>query len=379
MINSFQKSEDEDETGSMTPKPSLLKGFVQKCKIDDNNEPKLIQKISKDNDKKLPVLSVIVTICGGMTYDGLFCEVEQKAPEGGRVSVYSLNLNKLEEMTAILKNEMAMAALKDIETRETVTELLKDIEGLEPDCILFNFECCDGFENKSKFNFPDNQSALNFIKLIIDRGNTIMFSDFAVKGFINGWDEKILGSNPFKLEGTCYDYLKLYFDPEVLKSSPSAQLKIVGELSQNGEATIHALSNTVVFSCDVNKVDKDLYDLEILTIVTGTRGFPIEKCSNNSKIKEQSGTAGHVILKYKKTGCNIIMSAGHWIELSNLNVDVNSLEKVANSMGGEYKREMEEIKNNKSLKENQRSERFKSMANKYVQQSTPCNYSQLRK
>jgi hypothetical protein len=385
MDNSIDKSKknstenlEEYETGNISPKQTLFEDFSKKCYISDNKRPNLIEKISNDEDKHLPVLSVIVTICGGNTYDGLFCEVEQKAPEGGRVSVYRLSLNKLSEMTAILKNEMAMAAIKEIEARETVIELLKDIEGLESDCILFNFECCSGFEVGNTFNFPDKQSALNFLELIIERGNTIMFSDFAVKGLINGWDEKILGSNPFRLEGQCSDFMKLYFDPEVLKNSTSVQLKIVGELSQNGEATIHALSSTVVFSCDVNKVDKDLYDLEILTIVTDTNEFLIQNCHNKTKLKEKSGTAGHVILKYKKSGCNIILSAGHWIELSNLNVDVKNLEKVADYMGGEYKRDMEEIKNDKSLKENERSERFKSIANKYVQQSTPCNYSQSR-
>lgn len=83
-------------------------------------------------------------------------------------------------------------------------------------------------------------------------------------------------------------------------------------------------------------------------------------------------------MKNKKTGSNIILSAGHWIELSHLNVDVKSLEKVAYSVGGVYKEEMEEIKNNTNLKENEKSEKYKSLANKYVQQSTPCNYSQTR-
>lgn len=68
------------------------------------------------------------------------------------------------------------------------------------------------------------------------------------------------------------------------------------------------------------------------------------------------------------------MSAGHWIELSKLDVDVSKLEYMAEKAGGEYYNQMMNIKSSK-VSEKEKFTQYEKLANVYVQQSTPCNYS----
>lgn len=183
------------------------------------------------------------------------------------------------------------------------------------------------------------------MKYAIDHKHMMMFSDFAVKALLNDWDEKLLGPKAFCNLGECDSFLNLNFIPGELKECCSSQLQMVGQLSEKGESTIHALSGTVVFGMNKDfqkEKAADIYECQILTIVTKTCVFNIETVdkAHLCKIKDKEGSIGHALIKYK-TGALLLLSAGHWVELKNLNVDVNNLEKIAKMNYGENNMFME--------------------------------------
>jgi hypothetical protein len=78
----------------------------------------------------------------------------------------------------------------------TIERLMDSINEVEPNSVVFNWECSSGYANKI---FPEGARKLfTFLKLIIDRGHMAMFSDFALKALIHNWNEEYeLGPNPF--------------------------------------------------------------------------------------------------------------------------------------------------------------------------------------
>lgn len=73
--------------------------------------------------------------------------------------------------------------------------MVNHIKGLDPDCVVFNWECSSGYSSK---NFEQGKDhVMKFAKKMIDRGHMVMFSDFSLKALINNWDSHILGPNPF--------------------------------------------------------------------------------------------------------------------------------------------------------------------------------------
>lgn len=339
---------------------------------------KILQKINQNDDQSLPILSVIVTFRSGESYDNLFNQVKQVPPEGGRITLYEANLDNIDKLYSYLSLEESLDKISDETLRKTVSELLHEMSDIESDCVLFNFECCSGCGSET---FSKKDATMKMVKLILDKGSMVMFSDFAVKALINEWDEQLLGSNPFIKLGECHSSIYLAFKPEKLINSPSAQLKMVGELSKKGECHIHALSGTIVFGVDMRKADNAKYDLDILTIATKTQGCNIHSEKNKDylyEIDNKSGAVGHAFIKYKSSNGILLLSAGHWIELSKLDVDVSKLEYMAEKAGGEYYNQMMNIKSSK-VSEKEKFTQYEKLANKYVQQSTPCNYSVSKK
>lgn len=341
---------------------------------ENENAMTILQKINQNDDQSLPILSVIVTFRSGSSYDNLFNQVRQVPPEGGRITLYEANLDNIDKLYSYLSLEESLDKISDETLRKTVSELLHEISDIESDCVLFNFECCSGCSGQT---FSKKDATMKMVKLILDKGSMVMFSDFAVKALINQWDEQLLGSNPFIKLGECNNSIYLAFKPEKLINSPSAQLKMVGELSKKGECHIHALSGTIVFGVDMRKADNAKYDLDILTIATKTQGCDIHSEKNKDylyEIDNKSGAVGHALIKYKSSNGILLLSAGHWIELSKLDVDVSKLEYMAEKAGGEYYNQMMNIKSSK-VSEKEKFTQYEKLANVYVQQSTPCNYS----
>lgn len=332
----------------------------------------ILTKLEQKYDLSKPLLSVIVTISAGSSYDNLFREVPQVAP-GGRISIYFLNLDRIDEFFQHLKSFQS-SKIDEIKT------LGKEMEEISPDAVVFNFECCSGCSanayNTNDYHFPQKGSTINLINYLLERGHMVMCSDFAVRALINDWGKK-LGSNPFVILGECKNFIELSFSPKALEESPSKQLQMVGQLCHTGQAFIDDVwRKTVVFGIDTKKIENDLYKVTVLTIVTNTAGFDINsKKEYSSTIEDKSGPVGHVLCKYR-TGGMLLLSAGHWIELSNLNVNIHNLEEVALKNYGEnygYMEKIEEMKNTED--ECEKQIKINKMACKFVQQTAACNYS----
>lgn len=77
--------------------------------------------------------------------------------------------------------------------------MIGHIKSLDPDCVVFNWECSSGYSGQI---FPEGKADLfDFVKFVIDKGHMAMFSDFSLKSLINEWDAAKLGPNPFKKIG----------------------------------------------------------------------------------------------------------------------------------------------------------------------------------
>jgi hypothetical protein len=111
----------------------------------------------------------------------------------------------------------------------------------------------------------------------------------------------------------------------VLKESPSAQLQILGSLSEGDQVNVHAMGGTIVYSVNQKNLRHDAYKLDVLTVV--------ETLTPNddhlvSKVGRYEGAAGHVLLTYSSGGM-ILTSMGHWIELMRIDTSVEKLLEVA--------------------------------------------------
>lgn len=61
--------------------------------------------------------------------------------------------------------------------------MIKNVKQLDPDCVVFNWECCSNYGGS---NFPEGKDHLfDFVKFVIDKGHMTMFSDFSLKALIN--------------------------------------------------------------------------------------------------------------------------------------------------------------------------------------------------
>ncbi|CAK0819801.1 unnamed protein product [Prorocentrum cordatum] len=161
--------------------------------------------------------------------------------------------------------------------------------------------------------------------LAVNRGFTIMFSDFSLKALIAEWSEEHLGPNPFsRLRQGCTGQMVLEFLPAELqvKEVPQ-QLQVVGELcAEQGKAAVKVLT--------------------VVSEVSGGLAMPdAMKCSVGDGPDEKRGAAGHVTLTYASGG-QLVASAGHWIELSRLDTTEEQVAQVAaRNFGAEMRTQYE--------------------------------------
>jgi len=318
-------------------------------------------------DSKFPTVSVIVTICSGSSYDNLFLAKPQKAPEG-KVSLFVLDPQFSGEVLNALQG-------KKIENSDSTFEkmlelLVSEIKLVNAESVLFNWECCSGFSQNIKSLVQKNDN-MKLMKFLLDNKNMIMCSDFAVEALINDWDVELLGENPFKKLGECHSSMELSFIPSELKECSSIQLQLVGQLCEKGSLVIHALSGTIVFGLKEEKKTYSNYTLTLLTIATKTDNRTL---FSNCEIAAQRGSIGHVMLTYKSGGC-MLLSAGHWIEMTKFDVDQKNLENVVQDFGGEYVEQWNSINNNDNYNYDQKYEMNQRLANDMIQKSAPCGYS----
>jgi len=325
---------------------------------------KNILKNPQNEDPSLPIVSVILTISSGSRYDDLFTRVPQVPPRG-RTVVYHVHPAYVDVIVSLLKGGQLVERDYDEKIFKLLMEIDHDIKLLEGGSVLFNWECCSEFSGHS---FGDNQMIKN-IKYLIDRGYMTMFSDFAVKALIQEWDEKYLGKNPFVKLNECSGTIDLGFDPEQLKAAPSSQLNIVGSLSEKGTARISAMSGTIVFSVNPDRYVKPNYNLTLLSVVTN---LDIEE-NYKVKIKEFKGSVGHAMITYPSGGI-MLLSAGHWISLLNLDVSYEKLKSFTNDYYGEkYSVELEEMS---SLSKEKQEERVREFSSQLVLQNSAAKYKE---
>lgn len=151
-----------------------------------------------------------------------------------------------------------------------------------------------------------------------------MFSDFSLKALIKDWDKALLGPNPFVKVGEFSGKLILSFDCSPLKHSPSAQLAIVGNLSDTdeGHGSVHmnAMSGTIAYTItdaaaellDLN--DARPYTVQVLTVAEELSNANytsklIQRCiEKNWNVCSSSGVrglAGHVLISYPPSQMNL--------------------------------------------------------------------------
>ena len=251
--------------------------------------------------------------------------------------------------------------------------LVDEIKAVKADCVLFNWECCSGFASGVNKSLVSKEANMRLMRYLLNNKHMVMCSDFAVEALINDWDAHLLGPNPFIKLGSCSSSLELGFIPSDLKECCSVQLQLVGQLCEKGTLTIHALSGTIVFGLAKEKKVYPDFEIKLLTIVTRAGGIGVNE-TNNCEIAAKRGSIGHVMLKYKSGGV-MLLSAGHWIEMSKFDVDVGNLEKVVQDFGGDYQNQWNNINSNVNYNESQKYSMMQNMANDMIQQSAPCNYS----
>jgi hypothetical protein len=320
------------------------------------------------NDPNLSLVAVIVTIYESSSYDPLFRQVPQKSDDG-RISVWECRPSRLADV---------LRKLKTGETQESdkpeLGELIKEIQEVDPENVVFNWECCGTFSDNG---FGSSSTViLELMDYLISKGYMLMFSDFAMKALIHDWNETTLGPKPFINAGVFSNDFDLKFKPATLKESPSVQLQKVGELCDSGNACVHAMSSTIVFTIDWNKADTNKYKLEVLTVATRLDGFDLNSMQNKCTIDEHKGAAGHVVIRYPSGG-TILCSCGHWIELSKLDVNTTSLLSVAeNRYGASFRSNIEcELL---SANAEDREEVVQKYARQFVQESAPCKTKQSK-
>lgn len=308
--------------------------------------PVKLAKTDSVNDK---VAAVVVSISDSDSYDKLFTTVPQEGEEGTRV---------------------ALAAM--------VQQVMRDIDLVDNDCVVFNWECCGGCGSDGfcEHHSSNNTHTVELMECLIARGSMVMCSDFSLKALIKDWRPDLLGPNPFVQLGTFHRSFKLNFDPATLAQCPSSQLQKVGELCAQGHAVVSAMPDTIAFTVDWSKTQHNDYKLQVLSVVTEMSGFNLDSGLPSDKrceINDQYGAAGHVLLTYPSGG-HILVSAGHWLELSNLDVSIESLRALAaREYGAEYTSQLVEDLSDERDSVEQRNTKMQYWGKRMLTSSAPCS------
>jgi len=328
----------------------------------------------KDVPVGLTLSSVVVTISSGPSYDTIFQQVPQEGTEGTYVMTYQIAGSVKPVLDALRTGHLADRQASDL------SALVHDVGAVEPNCVVFNWECCCACTGETFGEIAENQSTLDLIPFLLKKGHMVMCSDFSLKALIKQWCPANLGPNPFVKLAEFGGSMQLNFDSASLADCPSAQLQQAGDLSESGKATVAALPGTIVYTVDQRVSPQNAYILQVLTVATDMTGVnldalpPFQTCV----VRDQKGTAGHVLLRYPSGGC-LLTSAGHWIELVKLDgVSEAKLLEIASAQYGEaytasWKTQLASAPTIES-----RTLMCQSYAHQMVQQSSPSVSMTLR-
>jgi len=313
------------------------------------------------NEDGAETVAVVVTISGGSSYDTLFKEIKQESCEGEQVVTW-----------VVTENQGIEQVLKALDDANNESDFMTDINSVEPDCVVFNFECCSACGDHSFFNSP---LSMELISVLISKGFMVMVSDFSLKSLIHEWknEHPVLGVNPFIKIGETGSPFELHFDPVTLAQCDSAQLNKVGELCAGGKANVHTLGGTICYTLNPNRIKEHaFYDLKVLTVGVKPNFCSALNCSV-AEGTDAKGMCGHCILDYPSGG-KLLTSATHWIELMKLDTNLESVLRVAENYGAA---KFSEISQEAALCSNS-AERFECVqkwSKQFVQQTQPCKFS----
>lgn len=242
------------------------------------------------------------------------------------------------------------------------------ISQVDPDSVVFNYECCSAC-SESGITAPHYEEhgrgpiIIPLLATLLQHQHIVMFGDFSLKGLIHDWDEGLLGPNPFINCGSTSTPMKLKFNPFHLTECVNAQLQNVGRMCESGEAIVNVMGGTIIFKIDPIKTDTDCYNTQILT-----------RCVNST----DQDACGHVMLTYP-TGGILLVSAGHWIELSSLNgATEEAVLNMCSAQMGAAKAEQMMNELNNSATAYEREQVVQTNAQQIVWSSAPCKYSSRR-
>jgi hypothetical protein len=297
------------------------------------------------SDQHLPPAAVIVTIYSGSSYDDLYTLHPQISPDASRcIAVYRTNYASLPEILRALEQR---GDCDNAVLRSLVADIIS-VSSESPGGVVFNFECCSdagshGFTRRQCCDLRG--SIMQTVKQALDRGFMVIFGDFSLKALIKDWDQSLLGPLPFKQVGEVSGTVRLHFNREDLIECPSSQLQCVGQLCGDNFAGVHAVGGTIQFTVKHKWVATDVYQLQILTVAEA----PADYRGPRVKVGKYTGTAGHVLLRYQSGGM-LLVSATHWIELTNVNADESVVAHVLMERQGKFaserfKKELESCQN----------------------------------
>jgi len=335
------------------------------------------------------LVAVIVSIRHEGSYDELFTMVEQKSEPGTHVNTYlieDVDPDKLLELCSINFDEKRSCIER--EWGKDACDMLTDVNSVDPDSVVFNWECCGGCGDHGFGNKKTPMPLFSF--LLHKRSFMVMCSDFSLKALIHDWDEKVLGANPLRNVGTFGTQVILRFDPEKLKGcEDSSQLQVLGELCHDsGRACVHTMASTIAFTVDRSVTSQSHLDrstgwteLDVLTFATELEGKRPEEFTKNKTellaIDRYSALAGHCLFRFPSNG-RLLVSCPHWIELSKLDVSKGALFQVAQKRyGAKASMEMQEEYNSFS-NELEREEYVQKKSRMFVQQSAPSKCSKRK-
>lgn len=327
---------------------------------------------------------MVVSICDSESYDALFTTIPQEGEDGTRVAVYRATSNSLSTILRHFNGDPLPTEEpgEDQELAAMVRQVMADIALVDNDCVVFNWECCGGCSDEGFCKHHQHsalhtaQASLELMECLISRGSMVMCSDFSLKALIKDWRPDLLGPNPFLQLGTFHSSFRLNFDPVTLAQCPSSQLQKVGELCGQGHAVVTAMPDTIAFTVDPSKTQHNAYKVQVLTVVTEMSGYDLANGLPHDKrcqIDHHYGAAGHVLLTYPSGG-HLLVSAGHWLELSNLDVSMESLRVLAaREYGAEYTSQLVEDLSDERDSVEQRNTKMQYWGKRMLTSSAPCS------
>ena len=359
-----------------------------------------------NNDPKC--VGVIFTISQSSSYDPLFQRVKQDTPDGEVVSIYEVESAFVPYLHDALSQSPGSDNGGEITPQfPLITEIgnnramncvlakaAAEVADLEPESVVINFECCGNCSSKG-FSQPRSHThchsnpdpSLAFIAMCIKKGFLVMVSDFSLKALISTWKSElpVLGHNPFVKLGEFSQSFELRFNPETLKESCSAQLKILAEMSDDNRVKVHAMGGTILYGVNAKNAKKSGYSLEVLTVMSNyaqnysnpslsdlPQKFLVEDAARNK------GAAGHVALTYPSGGI-ILASAGHWIELSEVKTSEESFFRVMDQEYGVSSARNQQLKSEyASLPVSEKSEWLQRNCMQQVQSRSAAVYSKKK-